>query len=207
MTDIGSTRDRLVRAAFELFSTSGYRGTSVAEIEEAAGLSPGAGGFYRHFDRKAEILEAVVGAQIQRTVEVEGIIDEMTPLHDIRAEGLLLLRRGMEEMRRSQNVLLILAKVSDEFPELLDRFHEQVIDRSYEAVLEWITEAEAQADLQVENPTALMVAVVGAMANYRKTEVLFDRPPADVDEETFVRTLMDVIMRYGTHDVNSNDQE
>lgn len=55
-----STRDRILAEALNLFSTRGYRGTRVQDIEEAAGLSPGAGGFYRHFRSKREVLETAL---------------------------------------------------------------------------------------------------------------------------------------------------
>lgn len=207
MTEFSGTRDRLVQAAFELFSERGYVGTTVAELEEAAGLSPGAGGFYRHFESKAEVLEAVVEVQIRRTLEVESIIDQMLPLNDVRAEGMLLIRRGMEEMSRSQDVLMVLTRVSDEFPELLERFQDQIIQRAYNALSGWMEDAIEGGHLRVDNPTALMVIVVGAMANYRKTEALFDRPPAGVDKETFEETLLDVILQYDTVDEQQNEPE
>jgi len=39
-----------------LFSEQGFRGASVAQIEAAAGLTPGAGGLYHHFGSKEDVL-------------------------------------------------------------------------------------------------------------------------------------------------------
>lgn len=50
------TRERIVRAAVSLFADGGYSATSVADIERAVGLTPGAGGLYRHFKTKDELL-------------------------------------------------------------------------------------------------------------------------------------------------------
>ena len=47
------------------FVSRGYAATTIADIEQAAGLrSVGAGGTYRHFESKRAILEAVVDAAV-----------------------------------------------------------------------------------------------------------------------------------------------
>lgn len=50
------TRDRLIKEAMRLFARRGYDRTTVADIERAAGLSPGSGAMYRHFESKEELL-------------------------------------------------------------------------------------------------------------------------------------------------------
>jgi AcrR family transcriptional regulator len=49
---ITHTRERIVTEAMRLFAERGYRGTTVWDIEEAAGLAPRAGGLYKHFRSK-----------------------------------------------------------------------------------------------------------------------------------------------------------
>src|SRR5713226_8934393 len=48
------TRQRLVRAALELFSTRGYEATTTAEIARKAGVAEGT--IYRHFQSKQHLL-------------------------------------------------------------------------------------------------------------------------------------------------------
>ena len=50
------TRERLVRAALELFTEQGYDNTTVAQIAERAGLTKTT--FFRHFPDKREVLFA-----------------------------------------------------------------------------------------------------------------------------------------------------
>jgi AcrR family transcriptional regulator len=52
------TRERLLRAAADVFARRGYDGTRVADISTAAGVSNGA--LYAHFDSKAELLVAAL---------------------------------------------------------------------------------------------------------------------------------------------------
>lgn len=52
------TRGRILRAAETLFARSGYDGTGVSEICEAAGVSKGA--FYHHFATKQDVFLALL---------------------------------------------------------------------------------------------------------------------------------------------------
>jgi AcrR family transcriptional regulator len=66
MTVSTPTKERIVDAAMQLFSQHGYRGTSVAQIEAAAGLTPGSGGLYHHFRAKEEVLTAGIERHLAR---------------------------------------------------------------------------------------------------------------------------------------------
>ncbi|GAA2293600.1 TetR/AcrR family transcriptional regulator [Nonomuraea roseoviolacea subsp. roseoviolacea] len=58
------TRERLLRAAADVFARRGYDGTRVADIAAAAGVSNGA--LYAHFGSKAELLVAALRAHGRR---------------------------------------------------------------------------------------------------------------------------------------------
>jgi len=48
---------RLLDAALTLFARHGYAATSVADIQQACGLSPGSGALYKHFPSKKALLQ------------------------------------------------------------------------------------------------------------------------------------------------------
>lgn len=52
------TRDRLIEAALQQFTATGYHGASMRQIAEAAGVA--VGGIYNHFSSKEEMLKAVI---------------------------------------------------------------------------------------------------------------------------------------------------
>src|ERR1700758_508229 len=58
------TRERLLRAAADVFAERGYDGTRVAHIAAAAGVSNGA--LYAHFGSKAELLTGALRAHGRR---------------------------------------------------------------------------------------------------------------------------------------------
>ena len=60
-------RVRVLAAALRCFARKGFAGTTITDIEAEAGLSPGAGGTYRHFTSKLEMLEAAVADVLARS--------------------------------------------------------------------------------------------------------------------------------------------
>lgn len=74
-------RAQLTEAAFEVFTSRGYRNTAVADIVAAAGVSHGS--FYNYFTNKREILDAAIdygleslGPQLTPPTEPAKSLDE-----------------------------------------------------------------------------------------------------------------------------------
>jgi AcrR family transcriptional regulator len=63
-------RDVIVQEATRLFAERGYERATIAEIERAAGLSPGSGALYHHFATKADLLVAAIDAYTLRLGDV-----------------------------------------------------------------------------------------------------------------------------------------
>src|SRR5438309_9763206 len=60
MTQADLTRQRLIRAALELFTTTGYHFTTTPLIARKAGVAEGT--IYRHFDSKQHLLNELYRA-------------------------------------------------------------------------------------------------------------------------------------------------
>ncbi|MFC8826664.1 TetR/AcrR family transcriptional regulator [Streptomyces sp. NPDC057137] len=79
-----NTRERLVRAAIDLFAEQGYDSTAVAQIAERAGLTKTT--FFRQFRDKREVLFA--GQEVHGRLLAEGIAEAAegaTPLRAVAA--------------------------------------------------------------------------------------------------------------------------
>jgi AcrR family transcriptional regulator len=59
-------REEIIDAAIDVFAESGYHDAGVAEIAKRVGI--GHSTFYRHFDNKRAILDAVITTIIERTL-------------------------------------------------------------------------------------------------------------------------------------------
>jgi AcrR family transcriptional regulator len=87
------TRERLLRAAAEVFADRGYDGTRVADIATAAGVSNGA--MYAHFGSKAELLVDALRTHGRRLLADMFTADPDRSITDLLlAIGQTLLRPG-----------------------------------------------------------------------------------------------------------------
>jgi AcrR family transcriptional regulator len=183
-----STRDRLVREGMRLFADKGYRATTVGEIEEAAGLSPRAGGLYKHFASKRDLFEAGIerhGADSERARRVV----EMLPLQDLRSDLTLAARWILAELAEERDMMLILQRDGRDFPEIQKAALDRVIDRGYDS-------AEAMLatwlDLPPADARAISAVLFSSLVNYRVLDVMVGKPPGGVDEESYVAAWVDL---------------
>lgn len=167
-----SARGRVLRAAAACFAEKGYAGTTIADIEQTAGLTVGAGGTYRHFRSKRAILEAVIDA----IVDVPD--DEVAPPgDDVEAIALQML-----DYMRADLVKIFLREL-DDFPEQRRRINDRMLDTSLRVVAAKI--AAANPDVDAEAAAAVLL---GSLHNFRFNEVLIGPDANGVDRTRFIAT-------------------
>jgi len=104
--DPKGTRDRLVRAALELFTTQGYHTSTTPEIAAKAGVAEGT--IYRHFASKEQMLNEIYRAGVR---VFTGIVRE-TPAGLACAERLERIAAGWREVAVRNPSLVRLVFVS-----------------------------------------------------------------------------------------------
>jgi len=107
-----STRERLLRAAADVFGRRGYAGTRVSEIAEAAGLSNGA--LYAYFGSRAELLVDALRAHGQRMLTDLISADPTRSISDL----LLQTGRSLHLQREPDDQLVIEALIAARRDEL-----------------------------------------------------------------------------------------
>src|SRR5215813_11775772 len=100
------TRERLLRAAAEVFGERGYDGTRVADIAATAGVSNGA--LYAHFASKAELLVAALRAHGRRLLADALAADPDQSIMDL----LVLIGRWLPRRRDARGHLIVEALVA-----------------------------------------------------------------------------------------------
>jgi AcrR family transcriptional regulator len=188
-----TTRDRIVDEAMRLFSQHGYAGTSIAKIEAAAGLTPGAGGLYHHFESKEAVLAAGIERQLARLDALREIRGVLTPLGDLRAELTLTARYILAELDRESELLRILASEARNRPQLLTAAVDQLVSSTFTGFAAWIAE---RAERPLPDDGAAAIAALG-LGSLLCTRLLRDvlGVPAQVDDETLVETWVQTMMR------------
>jgi AcrR family transcriptional regulator len=189
LRDERSTRERVLDAAMDLFGRQGYHATTVAQVEEAAGLRPGAGGLYRHFDSKKALLEAGLRRQFDAGRELLDLFDpaELAGFSPVE-RFLAIARAGLRRLDEERDLNRLLLRDLAAFPDLLAEVRDRELRRVHTALTAWLRaqdEGRPGAD-----HAALAAVLVGAVSHYWVlTDVFGGRHPFDVDEERYLGAL------------------
>lgn len=178
------TRDVLIDAALELFAAHGFQGTTVRMIEEAAGLTPGAGGLYRHFKSKEGVLIEAVRRYTDQVADFAEKTPDLLNLGDVRAELFLaakVLRRFNE---RNHALLRVLHLEGSRVPAVARRSFEKAWGDAYRLYSRWLGErlgSEAPVDVE-----ATAIQLFGSLTQYQNQAQVFREPPLGVAPERFI---------------------
>jgi AcrR family transcriptional regulator len=192
--DDRTTRDRVLDAAMELFGRQGYHATTVAQIEEAAGLRPGAGGLYRHFDSKRGLLEAGLRRQIEAGRELLDLLDPAELTGASRVDRFLAVARaGLRRLAAERDLNRLLLRDLAAFPELLSEVRDRELRRMHAALVTWLSrQDEGGQDADVD---ALAAVLMGAVSHYWVlADVFGGRHPLGVGEERYLRALTSLVV-------------
>lgn len=193
-----STRQRLLREAMRLFGERGYAATSIAMIEQAAGLSPGSGSLYKHFASKQELLTEGLGQLLRGTEQLTSRLEQAVAGTPGEAELVATMgevaRAGLLRMEQDRDLNRLQFRGLEAFPELMRRFRDEELSRMHSATADLLAHlgtASATATTAGPDPDwdAVAVVFVGAVANYWLLRDLYGEHPSGVDEERFVDAL------------------
>ena len=175
-----------------LFAAQGFRGTTVGQIEAAAGLAPRAGGLYKHFRSKEEVLEAGIDRHVSEMARMEPVL-EMLPLGDPRAELMLVGRLGLAELANEMPLMKVVQKDGGRFPELAAKVSARIIARGHEQGV--LIVGKLLGDVLSEREVAALVSVaLGALVGYRIEEAMFG--PRPVSEDDFLEIWVDMLLTF-----------
>ena len=200
VSNVVTTRDRIVDEAMRLFSEHGYASTSVAKIEAAAGLSAGAGGLYHHFKSKEAVLAAGIERQLARLDALRDIRRLLTPLGDLKAELTLIARYILAELDSESELLRILVSEARNRPELLTAAVDQLVNSSLEGFAGWMEERSERCSAGA-SPATLAALGLGSLLSNRLLRDVIGVPSAIDDGElvgAWVQLMLGVLGRAGS---------
>ena len=187
-----STRDRIIDEAMHLFSEQGYAATSIAKIEAAAGLSPGAGGLYHHFKSKQDVLAAGIERNLGRLDALRDIQRVLAPLNDLKAELTLTARFVLTELDSESELLRILASDARNRPQLLTAAVEELVNSTFTGFAAWIGE-RAERPFAPEQAAATAAFGLGSLLSTRLLRDVLGIP-APVDDQALVDTWVQMML-------------
>jgi AcrR family transcriptional regulator len=199
------TRERLLEAALELFAERGFAATTVGDIEAAAGLSPRAGGLYKHFAGKEAVLRAALERFVADTEAAEEHVLVPLELGDLRAELTLMATATIRHLRSQRLFMRIAFQERPRFPDLIGEMYQRGVGPVYPTATAWLDRQVAAGVLPPCDTAALAVALLIPFVGYRVEQNLFGVFPGGVDEERFAAAWVDLVMAYATRGDNDGD--
>lgn len=198
-----TTRERILDAALRAFATRGVEATPITDLEAAAGLAAGSGGFYRYFKTKDEVLAAVVRREMDRveaeqaTTEADGTRAERSdpaaptgpadPAEALQAEFADALRR----LRSLGPLMAILTREQGRIPDLAAEVADRMIDgglRSDAQHLAPLLDPGSGVD-----PHETGAVVLSALVGYTLSSGYFGAPPGGVGPDRFAAALASLL--------------
>jgi AcrR family transcriptional regulator len=184
-----STRERIIDEALRLFAERGYSATSVAEIEAASGLSPGAGGLYRHFKSKYEVLAAAINEHATRTRrQVAESLAELSAMEtsvDLEERLSHVCRAGLAKVREESELTRVFFRDLSQFPELVAVVREGLLQPMFDAIVTWFQAQPEYHDVKLDW-TGIGVVLGGSVVHYRLFQETVGELPGHAEKEQFV---------------------
>jgi AcrR family transcriptional regulator len=179
-------------AAMKLFAERGFDGTSVGEIERAAGLAPRSGALYQHFKGgKQELLRAAIEHEL-RAIDELGSVMDMLPLGDLRSELVLLARWNLGSLERRSALSSFVRRDGARLPpELRDLLYDRLVGQPYEQVVTWLRGRFERDSVDLHAFALVLVESISAYHSLRRT---FARTPGEVDDERFIAAWVETVL-------------
>jgi AcrR family transcriptional regulator len=117
----------ILEAAFVEFSRSGYAMTTLDQIAEGAGVTKGT--IYVYFENKEHLFISMVREITKATLDT---VHEMFETHEgstadlLRAQFSFIYQHIVEDRRRREVLRMLIAE-APRFPELADRYHQEIL--------------------------------------------------------------------------------
>lgn len=175
-----------------LFGEQGYRSTSVAQIEAAAGLTPGAGGLYHHFPSKEALLAAGIERHVHRLDALRDMRRIFLSLGDLRAELTVCARFVLTLLDEETQLLSLALAQPASRPRAVHEALERSLGSSYAEFAEWM--AERVPALTATAAKTLAALGLNMLLADRITRRVLDVSPYELDDEALVTAWVDMIM-------------
>jgi AcrR family transcriptional regulator len=178
-----------------LFGEQGYSGTSVREIEAAAGLSGGSGSLYRHFASKKALLSEGIREQVAAGKGLLGLVSDAGAAEEapLRESLAMVAVAGLRRLEQERDFNRVLIKDLSLFPELLEIARTEEIARIHAAIADWL-QRHAAPDRGGLDWVALATVIIGSVSHYWLLRDIFGTHPSDVSEERYVDALVDLVV-------------
>ncbi len=183
----------ILEAAFAEFSRNGYASTTLDQIAERAGVTKGT--IYVYFDSKEHLFISMVREVMQASLDT---VHELFETHEgstadlLHAQFSFIYQHIVEDKRRREVVRMLIAE-APRFPELADRYHEEILrpclDMLRQAIQRGMDRGEIRKSSIVDSPQV----VIAPIALVDLWMMMFDkRQPLDL--KAYFNAHLDMVL-------------
>src|SRR5580698_10254302 len=183
----------ILEAAFAEFSRNGYASTTLDQIAERAGVTKGT--IYVYFENKEHLFISMVHEITKTKFDiVHGMLEthEGSTADLLRAHFNYMYQHILEDGRRREVVRMLIAE-APRFPELADRYHEEILrpclDMLRQAIQRGVDRGEIRNSAIVDSPQV----VIAPIALVDLWMMMFDdRQPLDL--KAYFNAHLDLVL-------------
>jgi AcrR family transcriptional regulator len=189
------TARRLVEHGLRLFAENGIAGTPIVRIEEAAGLAPSSGAFYRHFKSKADLLAAAVddaAASTQAGAEWINALDGLS----LEDQAVAIARGAWFLLDAHRDLVLVLTR--DTHPKPANYGYEASMfpGGGHSFIATWLrTHIDTGKLAPIADPEATALVFADALTNYWLQREAEDPIPYGIDSDRFITAWAALVLR------------
>ncbi len=175
----GNTRERILDAAFDVFAEMGFTGATISEVERRVGLAVGTGSLYRHFPTKAALLQAAVEHEVvRRRAEIEQARTALSYIADPAQRRMKVYEQILRDIQRFDRLIRLMLNEGDRVPELREAI--------------WAAVQRPVVPGTPNDVEAVDAVAMAALGGYHLFSIMQGRPFNGVEQEQFIRTLVDI---------------
>ena len=193
MTDVSETRTdqrrrrkaerpkEILEAAFTEFSRNGYAVTTLDRIAERAGVTKGT--IYVYFENKEHLFLSMVRDVMQAKLDT---VHDLFETHEgstadlLRAQFSFIYQHIVEDWRRREVVRMLIAEAA-RFPQLADRYHDEILRPCLELLKQAIQRGVENGEIRNSSIVDSPLVVIAPIALVDMWMMMFDdRQPLDL---------------------------
>ncbi len=183
----------ILEAAFVEFSRNGYAMTTLDRVAERAGVTKGT--IYVYFENKEHLFISMVREVTKTTLDT---VHEMLETHDgttadlLRAQFSFIYQHIVEDRRRREVLRMLIAE-APRFPELADRYHQEILRPCLDMLRQAIRRGMDRGEFRNSAIVDLPQIVIAPIALVDIWMMMFDdRQPLDM--KAYFNAHLDLVL-------------
>ena len=185
------TRNRILKAALELFSTHGYTAATTRQIAGLAGVTEVT--LFRHFPAKEKLFEEVVCSSLPGPLFAQFVAQAKTL--DYRQALLAIAEFFLEGLRKNEDLIKILHMESQRHSELMERIYVALVESSSAILADYFTELQEKQIVRKFNTRAAAKMFLGIWLGLYEEEHFFAVDSGQVPPKEFVQDCLEIFVR------------